>query len=477
VSSALVKQPLTRFIFPEDQDIYHRRRRQLFEAGGPQMYELRLLRTDAAPFWARVEATAAQDADGAPVCRAVVSDITQRKHKEQQLRLASEELKRTNRSLVDRNIEIQNFYHTLSHELKTPLTSAREFVSIVMDGLAGPLNETQLTYLGIAKQSCDQLRVYINDLLDVTRLETGKMSVTFKPALLGDLVQRLTAMMRPAAAGKQIDLRCELQPELPVVDIDESRILQVLTNLLNNALKFTPEGGEIVLRVGKAAAHPGCLQVSVSDTGCGIPRDQLELIFERLYQVRSDSLHRGQSAGLGLGLYICRELVHLHGGQIKVESELGQGSTFTFILPEHPETKSLTVLVIDDDAAVRDTIGLCLEKEGFQVMTASGGTEALKLMHQRVPDLVILDLAMPDLSGPDMLRKIRKEWGSIAIIVHTGHPEGDLMNRALEFSPFTLLAKPCPPPLLLDTVRAMAGWRGGTTWTTRSDMYPGPATR
>jgi PAS domain S-box-containing protein len=115
-----------------------------------------------------------------PACLVSLRDITHRKHNEQQLRLAGTELRRVNQNLVTRNAEIQNFYHTLSHELKTPLTSAREFVSIVMDGLAGPLTETQLEYLGIAKESCDQLRLYINDLLDVTRLETGKMSIEFQ---------------------------------------------------------------------------------------------------------------------------------------------------------------------------------------------------------------------------------------------------------------------------------------------------------
>ena len=130
-------------------------------------------------------------------------------------------MKASLKEFIDLNTEIQNFYHTLSHELKTPLTAAREFVSIVMDGLAGPLNKTQLEYLGIAKESCDQLRLYINDLLDVTRLETGKMSLELKALPLAALVERVVEMLAPAAAGKRVSLSADCQPDLSAVPIDK----------------------------------------------------------------------------------------------------------------------------------------------------------------------------------------------------------------------------------------------------------------
>src|ERR1019366_3597753 len=150
---------------------------------------------------------------------------------------------------------------TLSHELITPLTSAREFVSIVMDGLAGPLTKTQLEYLGIAKESCDQLRLYINDLLDVTRLETGKMRIEFQVVSLAALVERVVEMLAPAAAGEGISLSCDCQPDLPAVPLDQQRLQQVLTNLTTNALKFTPAGGQIRLSLCQAPMDPQCLQV------------------------------------------------------------------------------------------------------------------------------------------------------------------------------------------------------------------------
>ena len=290
---------------------------------------------------------------GDPACLVSLRNITHRKHNEQQVILAHEELKRTNQSLVERNAEIRSFYHTLSHELKTPLTAACEFVSILMEGLAGPLNETQLEYLGIAKESCNQLRLHINDLLDVTRLETGKMSLDFQPRPVAPLVETVVKMLTPAAEGKGVSLSCDCQPDLPAVPFDKYRIQQVLTNLTTNAIKFTPAGGQIHISLSAFAADPECLQVTVRDTGCGISKDQLGLIFNRLHQAQRDDPMAESRSGLGLGLYICKELVQLHGGRIWAESELGQGSTFTFTIPKRQTPASLNVLVVDDEAPIR----------------------------------------------------------------------------------------------------------------------------
>ncbi|MES2468282.1 MAG: response regulator [Verrucomicrobiota bacterium] len=355
------------------------------------------------------------------------------------------------------NTEIRNFYHTLSHELKTPLTSAREFVSIVMDGLAGPVNETQCEYLGIAKESCDQMRLYINDLLDVTRLETGKMNIEFQTLPLAALVERVVEMLGPAVAAKGLSLSCECQPGLPAVPIDKQRILQVLTNLTTNAIKFTPAGGHIHLGLSKAPADPKYLLVTVRDTGRGIPADQLGVIFDRAYQVHHNAGSIESRNGLGLGLYICHELVTLHGGKILVESEIGKGSTFSILVPQQAMTRGSHVLIVDDDSAIREMFRLVLETQNFEVTTAGGGTEALQLMSQRAPDLVVLDLVMTGLDGPAILKEIRLNWGLLPVIVCTGYPDSDLMRQAMEFSPFTLLVKSCPPAKFVETVQRMCG--------------------
>jgi PAS domain S-box-containing protein len=376
------------------------------------------------------------------------ADITERKRAEEQLQVSFKEV-------GDLNTEIQNFYHTLSHELKTPLTSAREFVSIVMDGLAGSLNKTQLEYLGIAKESCDQLRFYINDMLDVTRLQTGKMSIEFLALPLAPLLERIVEMLTPAAVGKGLSLSCDCQPDLPEVPIDKQRILQVLTNLTTNAIKFTPTGGRIYLSLNQAPGDSKCLQISVRDTGGGIPKDQLDLIFDRLYQANRNGEPVESRSGLGLGLFICQELVALHGGRIWVESEIGKGSTFSFVIPKQTTKKTAHVLIVDDDHQIREMLRLILEDDNYEVTTVAGGSEALQRMDQKTPDVVVLDLMMTGLDGVDTLKEIRMKWGFIPVIVHTGYPNSHLMETAMESSPFTLLAKPCPPHRFVETVRRM----------------------
>jgi CheY-like chemotaxis protein len=361
-------------------------------------------------------------------------------------------LEESNRNLLRKNHEIQDFYHTLSHELKTPLTSAGEFISIVMDGLAGSLNKTQLEYLTIAKDSCNQLRDCINDLLDATRLDTGKLTIDLQPASLDELAHRVASSLKPAFAQRKINLREEIAPNLPRISLDEYRIKQVINNLLSNALKFTPSGGTIVLKLHEAKTNPEWVEVSVRDTGCGIAKEHREHIFDRLYQVKAGDAATGQ--GLGLGLYLCRELVQLHGGNIWVETEPERGSTFTFVLPKNQQVRWTNLLLVDDDPGMIDLLRDRLNRE-FNVRTAGDGDEALEQMRRQMPDIVVLDLALPQRDGPATLEEIRRNWGPVPVIVFTGYTDGQLLNRALAFSPFMLVAKPCSPDTLLEAIRKL----------------------
>jgi len=168
-------------------------------------------------------------------------------------------------------------------------------------------------------------------------------------------------MIQPEAAAKKIHLSAELDGNLPNAVVDKSRILQILTNLLNNAVKFTPEGGSIVVKLSPNPKRPDHVQISVTDTGCGIPKDQVERIFERLYQVKAGDIT--PQGGIGLGLYLCRELVLLHGGNIWVESELGKGSTFSFVIPSQSVTKGGHAPIEDDQYEIRETLRLALEDQ------------------------------------------------------------------------------------------------------------------
>lgn len=319
-------------IHPEDSQRVVNLYRSVSTTQKHRSLEYRMLSADGRVIWLRDMISLAAEPGESPRLQGIMVEVTVRKQAEEKIRQMQVKLQKTNQDLLQKNQEIQKFYHTLSHELKTPLTSAREFISILADGLAGPLNQTQLEFLGIARESCDQLRVCIDDLLDTTRIETGKLNITLKQASLRALVQRTVAAMKPAAAPREIDLRHDIAADLPEVPLDENRIAQVLTNLLSNAIRHTPPGGRIVVKASEAPEHPNLVQVSVSDNGYGIAAEEQRYIFDRLYQVKSGDASGDQ--GLGLGLYLCRELVQLHGGSIWVESEEGRGSTFCFVLPK-----------------------------------------------------------------------------------------------------------------------------------------------
>lgn len=438
-------------IHPEDQEKAVTLCQQLSVEEQYQSFEYRMLAADGSVIWLRDIVSVRRKKDGSHQVQGIMVNISARKQAEAARRDVLFKLERTNKVLMRRNQEIQNFYHTLSHELKTPLTSAMEFINILMDGLAGPINQLQLEYLQIARGSCDQLRACVNDLLDAARLETGKLALDLKSVSLRDLAHRVVASMSRAAADKQIDLRLEVPDDLPEAFLDEHRITQVLNNLLTNALRCTQPGGTILIRALEPLGRPEFLQVSVSDTGCGIARDQQELIFDRLHQIKAGDA--ATEHGIGLGLYLCRELVQLHGGNIWVQSELGKGSTFSFVLPKTQQSLQTDLLLVDDDPDMLDMLSQLLTAERYNVRTARNGQEALQQMRHHPPDVVVLDLAMPELNGATALKEIRRDWGQIPIIVHTAFADGELMKQALAFSPFTLLAKPCAPNQILETVR------------------------
>jgi len=239
-----------------------------------------------------------------------------------------QELEAANTDLCRRQREIEGFYHTLSHELKTPLTAAHEFTAILLEGITGELSTDQRRYLEIVLDSCDQMRVFLDDILDATRLETGKLAIRPQPGDLRALVERSVETAALMASEGGVQLEAQVPDGLSRALIDGKRIAQVMNNLLSNAIKFTDAGGHVLVSAEEQEEH---LHVSVRDTGRGIPQAEHGRIFDRLYQVEEGN-HRS-SGGLGLGLHICRQLVELHGGEITLTSTVGEGSCFTFTLP------------------------------------------------------------------------------------------------------------------------------------------------
>jgi len=319
------------------------------------------------------------------------------KHLERAIRYAVERqaLLRALDIAQKKELEFKNrFLSHVSHELRTPLTCIHQYVTLLLDGLAGPLAPDQSDHLKTVLKSVNQLHAMIRDLLEATRAEGGKLRIERRCISLGEIAQQVIAMMRPAANEKKIGLEIGLDQRLPLVLADPDRVLEVMINLVDNAIKFTPPDGSVMLQVCVVEADPGLVYISVSDTGRGINAEARALIFERLYQ-DPDSIDNNRS-GLGLGLYICREIVRLHEGRIWVSSEPGQGSTFTFTLPTYSLAKLLTPVVIHQEQMRSDFVlvrvelkSLASPPRGNWKETSQQGLEILRRCVYLDKDLVL----------------------------------------------------------------------------------------
>jgi signal transduction histidine kinase len=241
-------------------------------------------------------------------------------------------------------LEFKNqFLSHVSHELRTPLTCIHQFVTILLDGLAGEVNTEQRYHLGTVLNSVNQLRAMIHDLLEATRAESGKIRIEPRCINIAELIQQAISMMAFTAKEKRVGLEVGLDTRIPFVYADPDRVLQVMINLIDNGIKFTPPDGSVMVKACMVEADPNMIYLSVSDTGRGIDLEAKTLIFERLYQ-DPNSIDNSRT-GLGLGLFIAKELVELHGGRIWVASEIGNGSTFSFTLPLYSLPKLLFPLI------------------------------------------------------------------------------------------------------------------------------------
>ncbi|MCJ7777930.1 MAG: HAMP domain-containing histidine kinase, partial [Sedimentisphaerales bacterium] len=218
------------------------------------------------------------------------------------------------------------FISTVSHELRTPLASMKEAISVVSNEVAGKINKDQRRFLDIAERNIDRLARLINEVLDFQKLEAGKMKVNIQENNINEVVKEVQKTMLPSAKKKGLDILLELAGNLPKARFDRDKIIQVLTNLISNAIKFT-EQGQVTVGVQQRDEE---LVIRVKDTGMGIPKDDLRKIFERFYRVQRPGK---QIQGTGLGLPIVERIVAMHGGRIEVESEMDKGTTFTIFLP------------------------------------------------------------------------------------------------------------------------------------------------
>ena len=280
--------------------------------------ETKMIKKDGSVIDVDISLSVLKDSEGTTTGSiGIIRDITERKQ-------AEEKLKET--------MELKSqFISTVSHELRTPLAALKEGVSIVLDGIVGEINEKQRKFLDISNRNADRLDALINDVLDFQKLGAGKMNLDIQNNDIGQIVSEVHETMTLYAKKNKVELVTELPENLPKAKFDRAKITQVLTNLISNAIKFTPEHGLASINVRHQNEE---LVISVHDTGMGIPKEALPKIFERFYRVhRPDK----QIQGTGLGLAIVHKLVMMHGGRIDVESEVDQGTTFTVFLPLNPK--------------------------------------------------------------------------------------------------------------------------------------------
>ena len=364
----------------------------------------------------------------------VAADITERKRMEVELAEYTRNLETAYQDLQKLDEMKDSFLSTVSHELRTPLTSIKGFAEILLS-YDEVDKETQTEFLTIINNESDRLTRLINDVLDLAKIESGRMQWQTSEQALPELIETATNATRALSVQKNLTVHTDLSSDLPPVWADKDRLVQVVTNLLSNAIKFTPEGGEIRIQAhlldGEGAEGVAdMMRVSVSDTGTGIsPEDQLH-VFEKFRQVGDTLTERPE--GTGLGLPICREILDYHEGQIWVESELGKGSTFFFTLPikggvqakkpsasEQIEEVSVahggTILVVDDEENVRRLLEHELTRRGYRVIKAADGKEAIEVAREHKPDLITLDIQIPHIDGFDVTSVLKNDPETIDI--------------------------------------------------------------
>jgi PAS domain S-box-containing protein len=437
----LVKKPLTRFVLSEDQDIYYRHRKLLFESGQPQLLDLRMLRADASTFWARLETTEAQDVDGAPVCRAVMSDITASKQAEEKL------------AELDRRKD--QFLAMLSHELRNPLAPILNAVQLLQ--LQKSQNSVQQKALAIIERQVGQLTHLVGDLLEVSRAITGRIQLCQEQVAVSQIVERAVETARPLIEQRKHELTVSLPPDPIWLYADASRLEQVVTNLLTNAAKYTNEGGHIWL----SAQQEGDQAVlRVRDTGLGIASAFLPRVFD-LFTQSERSSDRSQG-GLGIGLTLAKRLVEMHGGTIGVSSTMGRGSEFVVsivVCPPgstslttqpppseiaRPSESALRVLVVDDNLDAANVLKMLVEEGGHSVRMAHTGPAALAVALDYLPDVMLLDIGLPELDGLEVAKRIRREplLRDIVLVAVTGYRQASDQQRVLEAGFDHYLVKP-----------------------------------
>jgi PAS domain S-box-containing protein len=355
------------------------------------------------------------------------------------------------------------FVSIVSHELRTPLTSIRGAVQLVLDDEKALPDFEHRTLLQIALNNCERLVRIINDILDVSKIESGNLVLQKKPMHVADFVRQSVDVVAGPARSTGVSISVNVPADIPPVMVDPDRIVQALVNLLSNAAKFAPPQTTVTV---SATGSEHMVTIAVSDQGEGIAPENLNRLFRKFQQVDSSSLRR--KGGTGLGLAITKALVEQHGGRIYVDSEIGKGTRFSFTLPTAaPDeavalaplsaaggTRGATILVAEDDADLREVLTTALTRKGHRVMPARDGAEAIAAVEREHVDLVVLDLVMPNIDGFEVLTRLkeRRKGVTIPVVIVTGTDDGDARLQALRLGANVYLTKPIEAAALTEQV-------------------------
>ena len=393
-----------------------------------------------------------------------------------------EEFRQTRLQAEQANRLKDEFLATLSHELRTPLNAILGWSKMLQTNNLGE-DEAKKAIATIERNARSQNQL-IEDLLDVSRIITGKLRLDIRAVDLPNVITAAIDVVRPAAEAKNIRLQTLLDPQAGPISGDPDRLQQIVWNLLSNAVKFTPKEGQVQVRLERINSH---IEIVVSDTGKGIEAEFLPLVFDRFRQ--SDGSMTRRHGGLGLGLAIVRQLVELHGGTISVESDGSeQGTTFTVSLPLlpvrresasdaprihpkaaesgaeldcPPELTGLRVLLVDDESDSRELVNLVLEECGAEVVTAESASEAFEAIGREKFHIIISDIGMPDEDGFSLIGRIRRltdeQGGNTPAIALTAYARPEDRVRALRSGFQMHIAKPAEPAELIAVVANLAG--------------------
>jgi len=366
------------------------------------------------------------------------------------------------------------FLGTVSHELRAPLTSIKGSAAALLRTPSTLDSAETQQFLRIIDSQADHILDLIGELLDAARIDAGVLSVSPEPSDPAVLVDRAVGLFQ--SGGGRSNVSIDLRPDLPRVLADRRRIEQVLTNLLNNAARHSPESSVILVSAALEGVH---VAISVADDGVGVSSERLPYLFRRFFRAETD---QRDGVGAGLGLAVCKGIVEAHGGRIRAESDgPGRGATFTFTLPAAEEAVSLAdreqsgrqrvrVLAVDDDAQALRFVREALTEAGYWVTATGDPEEALKLMEREQPRLVLMDLVLPGTDGIELMQDMLR-IADVPVIFLSGYGQDRVIARAFEMGADDYIVKPFSPTELAARVQAALRRRTGPARMAPSEPY------